>query len=267
MTFVYGGISFAEQIEPPPFAQATAEYRSLNGTAKSRFAHTWLVDRFEASAGNALAKRALEKQRARYARIMARINAGQNLNEAGLVKLLTEVAAVERRAIEQLSLEYRIQVYKRYRNDRAEYDRRMTTWRKLLADWDASSASAEQATLALAWLKSSLERMRQDELAELPTLPRFEEADPSGSQPRCGKMPHGLPALDVGDLTVQRRAMQPAIPRLAMKVASNPTQPLVSDTPVDQAESNWSCRRTWRAAWSGCRWMYCRARLRARCGR
>lgn len=77
-------------------------------------------------------------------------------------------------AIEQLSLRYRVEVYSRFHTDRAEYDRRIATWRKLMATWEAAETHEEDGEKVVIWLTTALERMRYDESAVLPPLPKFD---------------------------------------------------------------------------------------------
>jgi hypothetical protein len=69
-------------------------------------------------------------------------------------------------------------VYNRFRTNRAEYDRLMAEWRKLIADWKARPAKLSNGSVVIDWLERSLHRLQYDEIARLPELPDFGSPPP-----------------------------------------------------------------------------------------
>jgi hypothetical protein len=154
----------------------TAKYQSLDRDAQKRFLQHWIVDRFDKASRLALSNADRDKQAARYDEVLRRHESGKSLSPDGLNRLLSEIASIEQTAIDQLSLRYRVQVYTQFRTNRTEYDQLMATWRKLMDAWERADTKVSDGSKVVTWLQSSLERMRYDESAKLPTTPRFGEA-------------------------------------------------------------------------------------------
>lgn len=186
-----------------------AGFQQLDLAAQTRFLHSWLVDRFEVAAQIAMPERERESQSRRFAKVLERVAGGKSLSAAGLKQLLAEVSTTERSAIDQLSLRYRVQVYSRFRTERREYDRRMSTWRKVLGTWEAAPTHASDASKVIAWLNTALDRMRYDESAVLPPPPRFgESALPqfAGKRPAQPDSGHRLPSPSPGSTSASRQS-------------------------------------------------------------
>jgi hypothetical protein len=151
----------------------TAKYQSLDRDAQKRFLQHWLVDRFDKASRPVLSNADRKKQAARYEVVLRRHESGKSLSPDGLNRLLGEIARLEQTAIDQLALRYRVQVYSQFRTNRVEYDQRMATWRNLMDAWERAGTRVSDGAKVVIWLQSSLERMRYDESAKLPTTPRF----------------------------------------------------------------------------------------------
>jgi hypothetical protein len=161
--------------DTPQDVSLTARYQSLDREAQRQFLKDWLVDRFDKASRLALSNADREKQAARYQEILRRHDSGKSLSTDGLNRLLGEIASLEQTAIDQLALRYRVQVYSQFRTNRAEYDQRMATWRKLMDAWEHAATRVSDGAKVVTWLQSSLERMRYDESAKLPPPPKIGE--------------------------------------------------------------------------------------------
>lgn len=230
------------------------QFDSLDRNAKQVFLRFWLVERFDKAARIAISEDERERKSLRYADVLKRVAAGDVLSSRGLNQLIDEVANIEKRAIDQLSLRYRVRVYGRFRAERAEYDRRMAVWRKLISAWEATDARAPEGAKVIDWLQVALDRMRYDEAAVLPALPRFSQwtepqiatkapAATRGSLPLLGPTEQTTPRHVSADPPMKLPAAlsrQPAIdnlsntlpnsPRMAHR-AEKPTVPKVEPPP------------------------------------
>lgn len=152
---------------------AVQHFQQLDRAGQQQFLNTWLVGRFDAAARIALDELERQSQTKKFNEVLRRFAAGQSLSTHGIRQLLSDVATVEQAAIDQLSLRYRVQVYNRFRTNRAEYDRRMSAWRGLMAEWKSAPSRIADGAVVIDWLTRTLHRLQYDEAAPLPSLPQL----------------------------------------------------------------------------------------------
>jgi hypothetical protein len=171
------------------------DFDSLDRDGQRSYLQSWLVDRFDQAASVALSKTEREKRSQRYTEVLKRIAAGKSLSKGGLSRLIAEIVGIERQAIDQLSLQYRVLIYDRFRTERAEYDRRMALWRQMMGAWESADTRVSEGTKVIGWLTTTLDRMRDDQWAMMPPTPKFGESTVSqfAAKPKSSEV--NLPSL------------------------------------------------------------------------
>jgi len=148
-------------------------------------------------------------------------------------------------AVDRLMRQVRIQVYRTFHADRAEFDRRRGTLDALLAAWADAGRPATQQQKVIDWLETALRRSTPPELGPLPPLPSFDER-PGPPSSTAGREPAGASAKpteppvkptspatpDVRPATPPRGGMPPVpippAPRPAAAPLSDPRPPRLS---------------------------------------
>jgi hypothetical protein len=228
------GAELQDEIESFAFLKPAAQQRWLSE----------LFQRMDTAGRLVLSAEDLDRQRAYHAAVLARIAAGKELSSEGLLKLRQSADRLEHSAVEHLARLYRVEVYKTYRTDRPEYDRRIAAWRQTLLAWElAGRLSAEQPRL-IAWLRSATETTAARQV-NLPLEPKFGVPDRSPPQvahspsvpstepfkpatPPVTEKPTPSPAESLPAPRVDRRppVPRPAAPAPARRAATEP--PVVS---------------------------------------
>ena len=157
-----------------PYADTAAKLSQLSPEQQLQHLRPLLEERFNNAARIALPDAERERRSVRYAEVLKRLSQGKSLSQRGARRLLTEITSLEQMAVDQLSLQYRVRVYQRFRTDRSEYDRRMSAWRSMISSWEANAANSIDGAKPIAWLSAALESLRTDERAVLPPLPSFQ---------------------------------------------------------------------------------------------
>jgi len=141
----------------------------------------------------------------RYAPTILSLARGERLSAAQLLALWNEADRLEKSALQRLARAYRIQLYRMYRAQRSEYDRRQAAWDEIAAAWQAAGGWADEQPLLIEWLKAAIWASRPGTLAALPPAPKFKPAPPratpnlqiskSPNPPRRSSVARSAPSL------------------------------------------------------------------------
>ena len=84
-----------------------------------------------------------------------------------------ELQLAERAAVDHLARRFRMTLYRTFRLDRPEYDRRRATLMRLVKQWKAADSPADQQHKVVDWLLLATERSATPDAGTLPPLPSF----------------------------------------------------------------------------------------------
>jgi hypothetical protein len=145
--------------------------------------------------------------------------------------------------LERAARDYRISVYRAFRLDRAEFNRRNAVWQELYAKWKAAGQPAGDAALLVAWLRDAIAANNVPTPGSLPLPPEFglarDKAQPRLPQPPSATPPSvELPTPRLArnlppDITPGRRADAASLPDVALPIDPAVGQRPQSVTPPD----------------------------------
>jgi len=135
-------------------------------------------------------------ERSEYVELIDRKLRQGAISQSELAKLADITDQREKDAIERLARQFRVQVYKTFRQRRGVFTRRRMAWNRVLASWEEAGGAFEQQDRLIDWLELALQRSMPKTAGPLPSEPAFH-----------------LPKRDVA--TVSHQEMVPSEPTIA----------------------------------------------------
>jgi hypothetical protein len=145
--------------------------------------------------------------------------------------------------LEDAARRFRLQVYRTYRLDRAEYDRRRTAWETLQAQWRAAGSPERYVPELIEWLELAEYRSRPDVRSDLPVFrTRQAPAEPAPKRSTV-KRPvdsgRPVPRQPIAQVPHSDPPIRPAGPRPSLPLSPAATHDvLIGPSPAASARSS-----------------------------
>ncbi|MBN1909555.1 MAG: hypothetical protein JW818_07450 [Pirellulales bacterium] len=162
----HGVETASKSLLPRPFAQ------QLDRAGREAWIRT-MLGRLDRANEAVLEPTAVARQRAHYWHVLEPFLEARPGWESAVDAFLRELNLAEEAAIEPLARQFRITIYRNFRQDRDEYMQRQATSAEILDEWHAAGKPPAEQYKVIDWLTSAIASSTSPDIQPMPSLPTF----------------------------------------------------------------------------------------------
>jgi len=161
---------------PSDGRDALRRLAELDRAAQGQWARA-MLDRLDRANRKVLDPTEAARRDAEYIEPLRRALQGRAISPSELAELLETTDQREKAVIDKLARQFRVQVYKTFRQQRGVFTRRRMAWNRVESSWEEAGRPLEQQDRLIDWLASALHNSMPETAGPLPDEPAFEAVE------------------------------------------------------------------------------------------